>query len=206
MSVLNLMLPWVNRLVILVSVVLLALVTLNKQADIPLSRATLRLAHLCSFSSWFGTSVWVSFIAGIVLIRAVDIDTFGKAQTKLFDAYFKFSLLCLAVAGFSAAALASSSEAADGADGAVGGVIPFLVALASVVANLVFFAPQTTITMNERRRVCKDLGVGRDSKDPQVRKLSKRFGMFHGICNLLNLVAIACGAVHLCSLAGRLSM
>lgn len=49
MRVLNLMLPWVNRLVVLVSVVLLALITLNKQADIPLSRATLRLAHLCSF-------------------------------------------------------------------------------------------------------------------------------------------------------------
>lgn len=40
----------------------------------------------------------------------------------------------------------------------------------------------------------------------QVRKLSKRFGMFHGICNLLNLAALACGSVHLCALAGRLSL
>lgn len=49
MGFLNLMLPWVNRLVVLVSVVLLALLSLDKQGDLPLSRATLRLAHLCAF-------------------------------------------------------------------------------------------------------------------------------------------------------------
>lgn len=42
--------------------------------------------------------------------------------------------------------------------------------------------------------------------ETQVRKLSKRFGMFHGVCNLLNLVSLACGAVHLCSLAGQLNL
>ncbi|CAN0377069.1 unnamed protein product, partial [Hapterophycus canaliculatus] len=90
---------------------------------------------------------------------------------------------------------------------AVGGVTPFLVALVSVMANLVFFAPQTTITMDERRRACKDTGLSRDSRDPrQVRKLTTRFRIFYGTCNLLNLVAIACGAVYLGSLAGRLGL
>lgn len=49
MGFLDLVLSWVNRVVILVSVVLLTLITLNKQADMPLSQATLRLGHLCSF-------------------------------------------------------------------------------------------------------------------------------------------------------------
>ncbi|CAM9538798.1 unnamed protein product [Pylaiella littoralis] len=208
MGLLDLMLSWVNRVVILASVVLLTLTTLTKQANIPLSQATLRLGHLCSFSAWFGTSVWVSFIAGVVLMRAVNMDNFGLAQAKLFDAYFKFSLLCLAVAGFTATALTSSSFSSvdEESNGTAIKAWPFLVALVCVVANLVFFSPQTTITMMERRRVCRELGVERNSPDPQVRKLSKRFGMFHGICNLLNLVALACGSVHLCALAGQLNL
>lgn len=202
MGLLQLMLSWVNRTVVLVSVILFMLTVMCKETDIPFSQASLRVAHLCSFSAWFGTSVWVSFIAGVVLMRAVDIETFGLAQTKLFDAYFRFSLLCLAVAGFSAVGL--SSTRGDG--GAVMGTTPFLVALGCVASNLFFFGPQTTISMMERRRVCKELGVDRKSLDPRVRKLSKRFGMFHGVCNLLNLASLACGAVHLCSLAGRLNL
>ncbi len=49
MGVLDLMLSWVNRVVILVSVVLLTLTSLRKQADIPLSQASLRVGHLCAF-------------------------------------------------------------------------------------------------------------------------------------------------------------
>ena len=91
-------------------------------------------------------------------------ETFGLAQTKLFDAYFRFSLLCLAVAGFSAAGLSSTREGGD----PVLGKTPFLVALGCVALNLFFFGPQTTISMMERRRVCKELGVDRKSLDPQV--------------------------------------
>lgn len=95
-------------------------------------------------------------------------DNFGLAQAKLFDAYFKFSLLCLAVAGFTAAALASTSTSSEGDEAAKLGAAPFLVAVTAVVLNLVFFSPQTTITMMERRRVCRELGVERTSADPQV--------------------------------------
>lgn len=98
-------------------------------------------------------------------------DNFGLAQAKLFDAYFKFSLLCLAVAGFTAAALVSTSSGGGGGGdgGAKLSATPFLVALAVVVLNLVFFSPQTTITMMERRRVCRELGVDRTSANPQVQ-------------------------------------
>lgn len=86
-----------------------------------------------------------------------DRDTFGRAQAQLFDAYFRFSLLCLAAAGFSGAGLAPQNPS-----------VSFLVALASVVANLIFFGPQTTITLKERQRVCKDLGVDRKDPHPEV--------------------------------------
>lgn len=51
------MLSWVNRVVILVSVVLLTLTTLTKQDNLPLSQATLRLGHLFSFRyAWHSSS------------------------------------------------------------------------------------------------------------------------------------------------------
>lgn len=49
MGLLDLMLPWITRAAVLVSVVLLTLTTLRRHSDIPLSQATLRVAHLCSF-------------------------------------------------------------------------------------------------------------------------------------------------------------
>lgn len=49
MGFLDLMLSWVNRVVILVSVLLLTLTTLNKQDNLPLSRSTLLVGHLLSF-------------------------------------------------------------------------------------------------------------------------------------------------------------
>lgn len=49
------------------------------------------------------------------------------------------------------------------------GTTPFLIALGCVASNLLFFGPQTTTSMTERRRVCKELGVDRKSLDPRVR-------------------------------------
>lgn len=40
----------------------------------------------------------------------------------------------------------------------------------------------------------------------QVRKLSKRFGMFHGMSNLLNLVGLICGLIHASTLGSRLAL
>lgn len=65
MGFLDLMLSWVNRVVILVSVLLLTLTTLSKQDNLPLSRSTLLVGHLCSFRcalllavlSWSSTAV-----------------------------------------------------------------------------------------------------------------------------------------------------
>lgn len=89
-------------------------------------------------------------------------DTFGRVQAHVFDAYFRFSLLCLAVVGFSGAGLAPKSPS-----------VSFMVALTCVVANLVFFGPQTTITLMERQRVCKELGVDRKDPHPEVPALDK---------------------------------
>lgn len=49
MGILDTLLSWVNRVVIMVSVLCIALTLMAKQNDIPLSKASLRLGHLLSF-------------------------------------------------------------------------------------------------------------------------------------------------------------
>lgn len=49
MGLLQLMLSWVNRTVVLVSVVLFMVTLMCKETDMPFSQASLRVAHLCSF-------------------------------------------------------------------------------------------------------------------------------------------------------------
>lgn len=84
--------------------------------------------------------------------------------------------MCLATLGFSGAGLAAQDPVPDapgvGTEGGTMGTAIYLIALSCVAANLFFFGPQTTITMFERRRVCKELGVDRKSGHPEVGYLT----------------------------------
>lgn len=75
------------------------------------------------------------------------------------------------MAGFSGAGLGYKKDDSDSeSPPAAMSVIPFFIAMVSVMINLFFLSPQTTITMMERRRVCRELGVDRKSMDPRVSR------------------------------------
>lgn len=57
MGLLQLLMSWVNRIVILVSVLLFMLTLMSKETNIPLSGASLRVGHLLSFRSG-RTTAW----------------------------------------------------------------------------------------------------------------------------------------------------
>ena len=42
------------------------------------------LSHLFSFSSWFGCSMWISFVGGLVMFNNLPRHVFGRLQSKLF--------------------------------------------------------------------------------------------------------------------------
>jgi hypothetical protein len=145
-----------------------------------------------SFSAWFGCSVWVSFVAGLVMFNNLPRHVFGRLQSKLFPAYFQFSTLCIVIS-----ILTSSKEKS--------GVLLYLI-LSAILANLLYLEPQTTKVMYQRHAVEKRLGTGHEvgqlrpddpvkANDPDLRKLSKKFGMLHGISTLLNLIALGIGCV-----------
>jgi len=151
----------------------------------------LTLLHLCTFASWFGTTVWVSFVGGIVMFKNLPRHVFGRLQSKLFPAYFLFSALAVSVAMASAAALGW-------------GVKSLGVVLGTVLANMLYFEPETTRVMVRRHAVERRLGTGHEigqlkpsdptkANDPELRALSKQFGVLHGISTTLNLVALGFG-------------
>lgn len=53
------------------------------------------LLHLLSFSTWFGTMVYTTFVLGITAFKNLPRQTFGKLQSKLFPKYFSLGSICL---------------------------------------------------------------------------------------------------------------
>jgi hypothetical protein len=170
----------------------------------------LLLIHLFAFASWFGCSIWVSFIAGIVMFKNLPRHTFGRLQSKLFPAYFIFSALCI---GISLASVYILQWDDDGGDGT--GWTPLLIILATILLNLFYLEPQTTSIMFQRHVVERKLGTGQEigllqSKDPSIannvelKQLSKRFGMYHGMSTTLNLIALGFGCYWMNTIIVRL--
>ena len=52
--------------------------------------------HLLSFSIWFGTVVYTTFVAGITMFKNLPRRVFGTLQSKLFPLYFR---LCSGMIG-----------------------------------------------------------------------------------------------------------
>lgn len=172
------------------------------------------LLHLLAFSSWFGCSVWVSFIAGIVMFKTLPRHTFGRLQSKLFPAYFLFSAGAIIIAIVTSGAFLSSS---DGTAGDTATTIPYslIIILACTLLNMLYFEPATTRVMYQRHAVEKRLGTGHEigkirpddpkkANDPQLKALSKTFGMLHGVSTLLNLAALGFGCAWLSKCAERI--
>ncbi|KAL7526597.1 hypothetical protein ACHAWF_001839 [Thalassiosira exigua] len=154
-------------------------------------RHELALLHLLSFSSWFGCSVWVSFVAGLVMFRNLPRHVFGRLQARLFPAYFLFSAVAVVVAIASASALEWDAT-------------PLYAVLITILVNLVYLEPETTRVMFERHAVERRLGTGHEvgqlkpkdpekANDPELKRLSKKFGALHGMSTLMNLAALGVG-------------
>jgi len=165
------------------------------ESEVGHHRHYLVLVHLLAFSSWFGCSVWVSFVSGLVMFRNLPRHVFGRLQSRLFPAYFQYSAVTVAVAILTAGALGWRTNV-------------LLVVMATVLLNLLFLEPETTRIMYKRHAVEKRLGTGHEvgqlkpddpvkANDPELRALSKKFGMLHGISSLTNLAALGFGCVWL---------
>lgn len=76
--------------------------------------------------------------------------------------------------------------------------------MTTILINLVYFEPETTQVMFERHKVERRLGTGHEvgilkpqdpekANDPELKKLSKQFGMLNGFSAFFNLGALGVG-------------
>ena len=190
--------------------------------------AALKSAHLLVVATWFGTTVWTSFVAGLVMFKALPRHTFGRLQSKLFPRYFFLSAVCLALAVSTAilAALPHAMTISDVAPkisaslsgGAGDAPVALLAALVCVLINAVVLEPVATSVMFQRQAVENSLNraVGQELpktmrptdpklvQDPKWKKLSRVFGILHGFSTLINMGALAMGAWYIHDLSAAL--
>ncbi|CAI5976116.1 unnamed protein product [Closterium sp. NIES-64] len=174
----------------------------------PTALAVLRFAHVLCCSVALGASVWVTFFAGVIMFRHLPRHTFGSIQGRLFPAYFRLMALSSALSALAlkltlnpAAAAAAGEAAGSGAGGLQQVQLLLLVAaLSAALLNLLLFEPITTKIMRERHSIEKEAGIGQEvglSRNREVARTNKelaavnrRFGMWHGMSSLSNLVAL----------------
>ena len=72
-----------------------ALLNMGRYLVLPPSAAA--TVHLLSFSIWFGTMVYTTFVAGITMFKNLPRRVFGTLQSKLFPLYFRLYSVMIGV-------------------------------------------------------------------------------------------------------------
>ena len=143
---------------------------------------------------------------------------FGRLQSKLFPAYFKFLLINI---GIALAQDAYGQHVAYHSGNTYVAFMSFaqfcnLAAVFTLLSiNAFVFEPWTTSVMFERHVLEKKLGTGHEvgqlksgnpkiDENPELRALSKRFGMLHGFSTSANLFCLGLGVWHLVWIASKI--
>ncbi|ROL51108.1 Transmembrane protein 205 [Anabarilius grahami] len=171
-----------------------------------------KVLHLLVISFSWGMQVWVSFIAGFVLISQVSMHTFGLVQSKLFPFYF-YCLLGGNAINLSVYAVYHPRELLDWHEGIQMSL--FFVAVIMAGLNAQWFGPSATESMLVMQEIEKEHGLGGQvgmssnkegyaklrEQDPKYKEHRSNFYRFHGLSNLCNLIGFFSTTVNLIYLA-----
>nr|XP_020647303.1 transmembrane protein 205 isoform X1 [Pogona vitticeps] len=176
----------------------------------------IRVIQLFVLSTAWGMEIWVTFIAGFVLIRGVSRHTFGLVQSKLFPFYFYTLIVCTVVnlaifATYHPRELLNAWETVQ--------IVVFFVCLVLATANAFWISKVTTKTMFKMQEIEREHGLGAEvglsaqreayqllkEKDVKYRSLRQTFFRFHGLSSLCNLGCVICTGLNLAYLALHLN-
>ncbi|KAK3990633.1 hypothetical protein QBC44DRAFT_325017 [Cladorrhinum sp. PSN332] len=168
--------------------------------------------HILTYGTLLGTTVFHTFIGGIVSYRVLPRSYFANLMSRIFPIYFTLQtalplLMALTYPG---------SRNPFGFLGGLSGLraqprgVPVALGVSVLcgLANLALVGPETTKCMDERRVQEKKDGKKAYDEPPhseEMKALNKRFSILHGISSALNLgelVALVGYGVHL---AGRIA-
>ncbi|KAG0584417.1 hypothetical protein KC19_3G208300 [Ceratodon purpureus] len=155
----------------------------GEQAGVTVS-GVVRLVHLVSFATAFGTSVWASFIGGIIMFKNLPRHMFGNLQAKMFPAYFKLLIVCCSLC---VSAMATTHPWKTATKREQLQIVALGVSLFTVVINLLVFQPLTVKIMMQRHKIEKEEGIGAEvgwsknveaaKKNPELAKINRTFGI-----------------------------
>ncbi|KAH7082396.1 hypothetical protein FB567DRAFT_500360 [Paraphoma chrysanthemicola] len=156
--------------------------------------------HLLSYGTLLGSTLFQSFIGGVVAYRALPRAQFSTLQKSIFPPYFVLQTVApLALWATYPRSLITAITSSPSAASAVAGTNDkrnaYLVAtmLVTAVFNLVYAGPKTTEIMQVRKH--QETRDGKKSWDagphsPEMQALNKQFAILHSVSSFVNLVGL----------------
>lgn len=152
------------------------------------SPVALATTHMMAMGTQLGTQVWVAFVAGPTMFVNMERTAFGDLQSRLFPKYGMVGM-STGIIGLASYHLAHPTP----------DTVTILLAGSTLVHALNTFLvfPITTKYMYERRK--------HEEGTEEFKKASKKFGITHGISNLVNLGGLAMNLVYFYIIAGKVA-
>ncbi|KAG6097193.1 hypothetical protein E4U30_000845 [Claviceps sp. LM220 group G6] len=168
--------------------------------------------HIISYGALLGTSIFHSFINGPTTFTVVERPIFSAIQAKLFPIYFGMQtaipvILALTFPGNALLGVSSGPSGLMETASRWDSLAPIVTMFVTGLVNLVVVLPATNKVIKERRGQAKRDGKQYYEEGPhseEMRALSKKFGMLHGVSSLLNLFTIGAAVTYGFTLGSRL--
>ncbi|KAF2101398.1 hypothetical protein NA57DRAFT_35071 [Rhizodiscina lignyota] len=171
--------------------------------------------HLLSYGTLLGSTLFQSFIGGIIAFRVLPRSSFSQLQQATFPTFFAMqSFLPVAMAlTYPGARLDSVTSSAWHLgyilreENRWSVAVPIGVMLVTGLANWLWIGPETTRVMRERKH--QETRDGKKAHDkgpqsPEMQKLNKSFMRLHGASTLVNLSGFVAMVAYGFTLGARL--
>ncbi|CAK9205114.1 unnamed protein product [Sphagnum troendelagicum] len=176
--------------------------------------ALARFLHLLTFATIYGSSLWVTFVSGIILSKNIPRQQFGFVQSRLFPVYLRVvaageGLLFLLHSIMHPWLSADTLERQQFQN--------FVWMIAATLVNVYVLEPRATKVMFERLKVEKEDGRMRETGNPaeaiaaasddykkNLTAMNERFKMLHSCSSAMNMITLAGLTWHLWHLSRRL--
>ncbi|KAJ4374559.1 hypothetical protein N0V86_007428 [Didymella sp. IMI 355093] len=155
--------------------------------------------HLLSYGTLLGSTLFQSFIAGVVAFKVLPRPQFSTLQKHTFPVYFTLQtvtpLAMLLTYPSGASRLIPYLSSTPVLQSPTDRLTVWLIGtmLVTAVANLVYVGPKTTEIMKIRKHQETRDGKAAYDKGPhseEMQKLNRQFSILHGISSITNLVGL----------------
>ncbi|KAI8468559.1 MAG: hypothetical protein J3K34DRAFT_426860 [Monoraphidium minutum] len=140
--------------------------------------------HVIAYGALLGTILFNTFVVGLTMFSNMPRQMFGRVQAKMFPKYFSLTT------GAALVLIAGHVLSPAGLSLAAPGVTALLTAAGLSILNWLAIEPYVTAQMFARYEI--ENKASKTSEDEaEIKRLYKKFGMWHGISSLNNLGVLA---------------